>query len=105
MINWKMRALLLDWMVEVSAEFNLQRETMYLALNYLDRYIARVLNIQRSDFQLVGTTALYLACKMEELHVPKIQFFILATDNGYTKGQILNMERKMAKELRWNLTP
>ncbi|CAI2370813.1 unnamed protein product [Moneuplotes crassus] len=105
MINWKMRALLLDWMIEVSSEFNLQRETMYLAVNYLDRYIGGVLNIQRTDFQLVGTTALYLACKMEELHVPKINFFILATDNGYTKSQILNMERKMARELNWNLTP
>jgi hypothetical protein len=105
MINWKMRALLLDWMIEVSAEFALQRETLYLALNYLDRYLGTVLNIQRTDFQLVGTTALYLACKMEEIQVPKIQLLILATDNGYTKSQILTMERKMTKELNWYLTP
>jgi len=46
-LNWKMRALLLDWMIEVSSEFDLRRETFYLAYNYLDRYLDTVLNIEK----------------------------------------------------------
>lgn len=34
-----MRAILLDWMMEVCAEFGLKRETFNLALNYTDRYL------------------------------------------------------------------
>ena len=105
MINWKMRALLIDWMIEVSSEFKLQRETFYLATNFLDRYLDKVPNIPRKDFQLIGTSALYLASKLEEIYIPKIEYFILATDRGYSRAQILEMERKMSIDLEWRLTP
>jgi len=105
MLNWKMRALLIDWMIEVSSEFKLQRETLHLAVNLLDRYIDKVHNVPRRDYQLIGTSSLYLACKIEEIICPKIEIFILATDNGYHKSQILDMERKISMELEWKLTP
>ena len=104
-INWKMRALLLDWMIEVTSEFKLHRETFYLALNYLDRYIGKVYHIEKRNYQLIGTAALYLACKVEEIYTPRISYFILATDHGYAQGQILEMERKLCMELEWDLTP
>ena len=47
MINHKMRALLIEWMMEVASEFGLKRETYYLALNYLDRYAGKVNNIEK----------------------------------------------------------
>jgi len=34
-----MRTILLDWMMEVCAEFGLKRETFNLSLNYTDRYL------------------------------------------------------------------
>jgi hypothetical protein len=42
---------------------------------------------------------------MEEISIPKISYFIIATDRGYSHKQILNMERDIAMELEWNLTP
>lgn len=104
-LNWKMRALLIDWMMEVSSEFGLHRETFYLSINYLDRYVSTINNIEKRNYQLIGTTALYVACKIEEIFTPKLQFFVLATDNGYTRQQILEMERKLAMDLEWKLTP
>ena len=47
MINYKMRAMLVDWMIEVTSEFGLKRETFYLALNYLDRYVGKISNIEK----------------------------------------------------------
>ena len=47
MINYRMRALLIEWMMKVSSEFGLKRETYYLALNYLDRYVGKVNNIEK----------------------------------------------------------
>lgn len=104
-INWKMRALLLDWMIEVTSEFKLHRETFYLAMNYLDRYIGKVYHVEKRNYQLIGTAALLLACKVEEIYTPRISYFILATDHGYTQAQILDMERNLCMELEWDLTP
>lgn len=94
-LNWKMRALLVDWMIELSAEFDLRRETFYLAYNYLDRFLNNVKNVEKKYFQLIGTAALYLACKVEEIFTPKLEYFIIATDRGYNHEQILGMERKL----------
>ena len=35
-----MRAILFDWLMEVAEEFMLKRDAYYIALNYIDRYIA-----------------------------------------------------------------
>lgn len=64
-INWSMRAILLDWMMEVSMEFGLKRETYHYAINYIDRYLTAVINVQKWELQLVGVTALYMAAKVE----------------------------------------
>ena len=32
-----MRQILVDWLVEVSEEYKLQTETLYLAVSYIDR--------------------------------------------------------------------
>ena len=36
-----MRAILVDWMMEVCSEFHLKRETFHLAVAYLDRHLSR----------------------------------------------------------------
>lgn len=38
-ITVKMRAILFDWIMEVSEEFMLKRETFYIAINLVDRFL------------------------------------------------------------------
>jgi len=64
-ITWMMRAILLDWMMEVCMEFTLKRETFHYAVNYVDRYLSAVPNVQKWELQLVGVTAMYIASKVE----------------------------------------
>jgi cyclin A len=33
-----MRAILVDWLIEVAEEYKLSSETLYLAVSYIDRY-------------------------------------------------------------------
>lgn len=40
-ITEKMRAILLDWLVEVHLKFKLMPETLYLTVNLIDRYLER----------------------------------------------------------------
>ena len=36
-----MRGILLNWLTEVSADFNFKRDTYYLSINYIDRYLSK----------------------------------------------------------------
>ena len=83
-----MRAILVDWLIEVADEFQLHPDTLYLAVSYTDRYLS-VVSVPRSKLQLVGTTSLYLAAKLEEIHPPDIGEFAYITDDTYTKKQVM----------------
>ena len=50
----------MDWLVEVAEEYKLQRETLFLAVNYIDRFLAQM-SVLRSKLQLVGAAAMFLA--------------------------------------------
>ena len=34
-----MRAILIDWLMEVSSEFMMKRDTLHIAVNFIDRYL------------------------------------------------------------------
>jgi len=55
-----MRAVLVDWLVEVAEEFNLHAETLHLAISYVDRFLTT--NVVAQDkLQLLGVTAMLVA--------------------------------------------
>ena len=93
-INEKMRSILIDWLVEVHLKFKLVPESLYLTVNIIDRYLERE-QVNRSKLQLVGVTAMLIACKYEEIYPPIVKDFVFITDNAYNKEEILRMERKM----------
>lgn len=61
-----MRAMLMDWMVQLASEFKFKRQTAYIAITLVDNYFQSTLNLPKSDFQLIGAAALFIAAKMEE---------------------------------------
>jgi len=90
-INSKMRAILIDWLVEVHMKYRLRPETLFLCVNILDRYLT-VRTVMRKRLQLLGVTAMFIASKFEEIDPPKVGEFAYITDNTYTKAEILSME-------------
>jgi len=102
-INEKMRAILIDWLVEVHLKFKLVPETLYLTVNVIDRYL-KVAMVERSNLQLVGVSALLLASKYEEIYPPELKDLVYITDKAYTQEQILVMEEQMVKALSYNMT-
>lgn len=102
-ITEKMRSILLDWLVEVHLKFKLLPETFYLTVNIIDRYLSKQ-SINRKYLQLLGVTAMFIACKYEEIYSPEIKDFIYMTDNAYTRDQMIKMEFDVLKELEFNIT-
>jgi len=102
-INEKMRAILLDWLVEVHLKFKLQQETFFLTINLIDRYLERR-TIQRTKLQLVGITAMFIACKYEEIYAPEVKDFVFITDKAYTNEEVLLMESDILSSVSFNVT-
>jgi len=101
-ITMNMRQILVDWLVEVSEEYKLQTETLHLAVNYIDRFLS-LMSVQRSKLQLVGTAAMFIASKYEEIYPPDVSEFVYITDDTYTKRQVLRMEHLVIKVLEFEL--
>ncbi|XP_004716545.1 cyclin-A2 [Echinops telfairi] len=101
-ITNSMRAILVDWLVEVGEEYKLQNETLYLAVNYIDRFLSSM-SVLRGKLQLVGTAAMLLASKFEEIYPPEVAEFVYITDDTYTKKQVLRMEHLVLKVLAFDL--
>ena len=89
-----MRSILIDWLVEVHLKFELVPESLYLTVTLIDRYLDKE-QVNSQKLQLVGVTAMLIACKYEEIYPPIVRDFVYITDNAYTKEEILEMERKM----------
>ncbi|XP_036372778.1 cyclin-A2-like [Megalops cyprinoides] len=101
-ITNSMRTILIDWLVEVGEEYKLQNETLHLAVNYIDRFLS-VMSVLRGKLQLVGTAAMLLASKFEEIYPPEVAEFVYITDDTYTKKQLLRMEHLILKVLSFDL--
>ncbi|XP_053957871.1 G1/S-specific cyclin-E isoform X1 [Anastrepha ludens] len=101
----RMRAILLDWLIEVCEVYKLQRETYYLAVDYLDRYLSVQKNIQKTHLQLIGITCLFVAAKVEEIYPPKIGEFAYVTDGACQESDILQHEVLLLQTLEWSINP
>lgn len=101
-IQWSMRAVLIDWLVQVHHRFTLLPETLFLAINYIDRFLScKVVSLGK--LQLVGATAIFVAAKYEEINCPSVQEIIFMVDGGYTMDEVLKAERFMLSMLQFEL--
>lgn len=102
-INPSMRGILIDWLIEVSEEYKLVPDTLYLTVNLIDRYLSARF-IQKQKLQLLGVTCMLIASKYEEMCAPRVEEFCFITDNTYTKEEVLKMEREVLNLMHFQLS-
>lgn len=102
-INYNMRSVLVDWLIEVCEEFSLENQTLHLAVAYIDKFLS-VMSVQRGKLQLVGTACLLIASKFEEIFPPDVSDFIYVTDDTYSDRQLLKMEQLILNTLNYNVS-
>ncbi|KAI3361946.1 hypothetical protein L3Q82_012304, partial [Scortum barcoo] len=101
-VTGNMRAILIDWLVQVSLKFRLLQETMYMTVGIIDRFLQDH-PVPKKQLQLVGVTAMFLASKYEEMYPPEISDFAYVTDRAYTTAQIRDMEMTILRVLKFQL--
>ncbi|KAL9056037.1 MAG: hypothetical protein Q9162_003216 [Coniocarpon cinnabarinum] len=101
-VQWSMRSVLMDWLVQVHHRFSLLPETLFLCVNYIDRFLScKVVSLGK--LQLVGATAIFVAAKYEEINCPSVQEIVYMVDGGYSADEILKAERFMLSMLGFEL--
>lgn len=103
-INSKMRAILVDWLVDVHCKYDLLPQTLHVAVRLIDRYLEKDLAVPRQRLQLVGVTAMFIASKYEEIYPPEADDFVRITDNAYTRDEVFKMEEELLASIGYRVT-
>ncbi|SPO25894.1 b-type cyclin 2 [Ustilago trichophora] len=102
-IHWHMRATLVDWLLQVHMRYHMLPETLWIAINVVDRFLSvRVVSLAK--LQLVGVTAMFIAAKYEEILAPSVKEFVYMTEGGYSREEILKGERIILSTLDFNVS-
>ena len=101
-INEQMRAILIDWLVEVHYRFRLKSETLFQTVWIIDTYLS-MMQITRAKLQLLGIASLLISCKSNEIYYPQLNEFTDITDGAYVKNELIEMEKKVLKILNFNI--
>ncbi|KAL9082201.1 MAG: hypothetical protein Q9159_006622 [Coniocarpon cinnabarinum] len=103
-IQWSMRPYLLDFLIEAHTSFVLLPETLYLAVNILDRYCSRRV-VYKRHYQLVGCAALLVAAKYGDRkdRVPTVTELKSMCCSVYEEEMFTQMEWHVLVTLDWTI--
>ncbi|XP_052437608.1 G2/mitotic-specific cyclin-B1 isoform X1 [Carassius gibelio] len=101
-VSGDMRAVSIDWLMQVQREFKLRQETLFMTVSIMDSFLQSN-PVPKKYLQLVCVTAMLLASKYEEIYPPTVGDFAFVTDGAYSCGDIRRMERIILKRLNYSL--
>ncbi|NXL15151.1 CCNO protein, partial [Setophaga kirtlandii] len=90
------------WLIPVHRHFGLSLEALCLAVNILDRFLATT-PVAADCFQLLGVTALLIACKQVEVHPPSVKELLALCCDAFTRQQLRNLECIVLHRLDFDL--
>ncbi len=96
------RAFVVDWLFELSNEWNFFDDTIHYAVSYMDRYLF-VKQEHRTTFQLLGATCMWIAAKYNEVYPPNLTEFVYKAANTYSKASFLEKEADILNVLNFQL--
>ncbi|XP_040301536.1 cyclin-P [Herpailurus yagouaroundi] len=98
----EMRALVVDWLIQVHEYLGLAGDTLYLAVHLLDSYL-RAGRVRLHRLQLLGVACLFVACKMEECVLPECASLCLLGAGSFSRAELLRAERRILSRLDFRL--
>jgi cyclin B len=102
-ITARMRAILIDWLVLVCTKSKLSPDAFYLCVNIMDRYLSEKKATKR-NLQLIGTAALFIASKYEDIYHVPVDDLVYLCDRAYSVEQVYHMEEKILKVLNYQIS-
>lgn len=98
-----MRKIVCDWMLEVCEEQQCQADVFPLAVDYLDRTLAKV-DLRKSQFQLLGAVCIFVASKFKETSPVCADKLVVYADFSITTAEITRWELLLLDILGWDMS-
>lgn len=99
----QMRAVVADWMVEIQETFELNHETLYMAVKVLDIYLSRSKGVEKNDLQVLASASFFISCKFEERSPPLIDDFMYVCDEQFDREQMIQTEMKVLDTIGYDI--
>ncbi|KAJ2782936.1 G1/S-specific cyclin-E1 [Coemansia interrupta] len=100
-----MRPILVDWLCETAADHRLHRQTLHLAVQFLDRFLTHCeRTVKPKQLQCFATACLTLAIKVEEKNSPSMKHFTDCADGAFHYEELKSAEREILQTLGWHLS-
>lgn len=101
-VTFKMRAILVDWLIDVHYRCGMKKKTLFNCIYIIDAFLSKKF-VDKKNLQLLGMAALLIACKESEIIFPSLNVILAFSENAYSKEELLGMERKIIKELNFDI--
>ena len=101
-LQWNMRGILIDWLIQVHSLFHLLPETLFLCVNIIDRFLS-ARRVTPDKLQLVGIASMVIAAKMEEILSPSFNNLLQCVGWTYATAELLVAEKRILETIDWNL--
>lgn len=103
-ITPRMRATVIDWLVEVHGKMGFHTDTLYLTVNLMDRFLSQC-DIDKSTYQRYGCAALLIAAKNLELYPPSLKDLVRYADDSFTSHLLSRSESHILNSLDFKVNP
>lgn len=108
-VDAECRSKMVGWCFQIADYCKFQRETVEIAINYLDRFLATVEGSKAKYdpqlYQLAAMTSLYMAVKIHEPQAMDLKTVARLSRDAYTPEDIQAMEQSILFALQWKLNP
>jgi hypothetical protein len=103
-ITPRMRAMVLDWLVEVHRKMKMRTDTLYLTTRLIDQYLTAT-DLDKSRLQRLACAALLIAAKSGEIYPPTVNDLVLLADKSFTGIALSRMEASLFSVVQFHVDP
>mmetsp|Transcript_29075 Transcript_29075/g.45181 ORF Transcript_29075/g.45181 Transcript_29075/m.45181 type:complete len:356 (-) Transcript_29075:436-1503(-) len=105
-ITEEWREKIVNWSYDIADFYHFNRETVYISLSYLDRFLAtRSSKMNNTSFQLAAVTTINLAIKLYEHNKMDHRTLVSLCRGKFQLEDIVRMEMVIMRELNFYLHP
>jgi cyclin B len=100
--NEKNRSILLHWLVKNNNKWKLKDDTIFMAMNIMDRYISKYKS-KNSEFQLIAIASYFIASKYEDIYPPYLDELSQICNYVYSNDDIIRKEYEILVGLNFDI--
>lgn len=102
-LNWGSRNVLVKWMFVTHEQLFSLPETLFLAINMVDRFLGME-SVAAKKMRLLGAASLFIAAKMEERCIPAMENLVEIGGGAFSGSDLIQAEKKILNVIEWNLS-